>query len=258
MAVEAVRAPGPTPSAEASPGRAWWIEPALTVIAYSAFVIYASWSVFSQHIVFAYPYLSPFFSTWAGFGTWRIPVVGWLIPFLAVIPLGLRGSCYYYRKSYYRAFMWDPAGCAIKEARRGRYTGETRFPWVLNNYHRYFLLLTIVVTVFLWVDVIRAFNFHGHFGIGLGSLVMLANVILLTLYTGTCHSFRYLAGGRLDCYTCVRGGRAQHGISSVLNRLNPMHGTWAWYSMFSVALTDVYIRLVMSGILHDPRWILGA
>jgi hypothetical protein len=40
-----------------------------------------------------------------------------------------------------------------------------------------------------------------------------------------------------------------------LNRLNPSHGAFAWYSMFSVALTDVYIRLLMAGLLHEPRWI---
>jgi hypothetical protein len=257
MAVEAVQAPAPRASAQASPGRWWWLEPALTVAAYLAFVVYATWSVFSQTVAVADPYVSPFFSTWAGFGTFRIPLIGWLIPFLAVIPLGLRASCYYYRKSYYRAFMWDPAGCAIQEARSGRYTGETRFPWVLNNYHRYFILLTLVVTVFLWVDVVRAFAFHGHLMIGLGSIVMLINVILLTLYAGTCHSLRYLAGGNVDCYSCVRGGRSRHGISSLLARLNPTHGTWAWYSMASVALTDVYIRLVMTGVFHDPRWILG-
>jgi len=25
--------------------------------------------------------------------------------------------------------------------------------------------------------------------------------------------------------------------------------------MFSVALTDVYVRLLMAGIIHEPRWI---
>ena len=40
-----------------------------------------------------------------------------------------------------------------------------------------------------------------------------------------------------------------------LNRMNPLHGTWAWYSMFSVALTDLYIRLLMAGIIHEPRVI---
>jgi hypothetical protein len=255
VAVEVVLPPRPASVKEASPGRAWWIEPALTVVCYSAFVIYATWSVFSGTVVSFDPYVSPFFSTWLGFGLFKIPIIGILIPFLAAIPLGLRGSCYYYRKSYYRSFFWDPPACTIQELKRGRYRGETRFPWVLNNYHRYFLLLSLVVLLFLWVDVVRAFVLHGHFFIGLGSLVMLVNVILLSLYSLTCHSFRYLMGGRIDRFSRVRGGRIWQRIVMLLNRANPQHGAWAWYSMFSVALTDVYIRLLMAGVIHEPRVI---
>ena len=70
--------------------------------------------------------------------------------------------------------------------------------------------------------------------VGLGTLAMLVNVILLTLYTITCHSFRYLMGGRLDHFSRVRGGVVWHRITVVLVRLKPMHGAGAWYSMFSV------------------------
>ncbi len=255
MAVETVVPPRPAPVKEASPGRAWWIEPALTVASYSAFLIYATWSVFDQVNVVFPPYVSPFFSTWLGFGLIRVPLIGILLPILAVIPLGLRGSCYYYRKSYFRSFFWDPPACAIQELKRGRYHGETRFPWVLNNYHRYFLLLTLIVTVFLWADVVRAFIYHGHFFIGLGTLIMLVNVILLTVYTLTCHSLRYLLGGRIDAFSRVRFGSAWHRVVIVLNQLNPLHGVFAWVSMFSVALTDVYIRLLMSGVINEPRVI---
>jgi len=86
VAVEALT-PRPASAKEASPGRAWWIEPALTVLCYSAFVIYASWSVFSGTVVAYDPYVSPFFSTWLGFGLIKVPVIGILIPMLAVIPL---------------------------------------------------------------------------------------------------------------------------------------------------------------------------
>lgn len=238
-----------------SPGGAWWLVPALTVVSYTAFVIYASWSVFSGTVVTYDPYVSPFFSTWLGFGLITFPIIGILIPILAVIPLGLRGSCYYYRKSYFRSFFWDPPACAIQELKRGRYRGETRFPWVLNNYHRYFLVLTLVVMLFLWADVVRAFIFHGHLLIGLGSVVMLVNVILLTLYSLTCHSFRYLMGGWIDRFSRARGGGLWHRIVMLMSRANPQHGAWAWYSMFSVALTDVYIRLLMAGVIHEPRVI---
>ena len=255
MAVEAALSPRPASAREVSPRGTWWIEPALTVISYSAFVIYATWSVFDQVNVVFPPYVSPFFSLWLGFGLFHVPIIGIFLPILAVIPLGLRGSCYYYRKSYFRSFFWDPPACAIQELKRGRYRGETRFPWVLNNYHRYFLLLSIIVIVFLWVDAIRAFSYQGHFFIGLGSLIMLANVILLSLYTFTCHSFRYLMGGRIDAFSRVRFGKAWHRAVIFLNRLNPRHGFYAWVSMFSVAFTDIYIRLLMAGVIHEPRWI---
>ena len=255
MAVEAAQAPAPAPAAQASPGRAWWVEPALTVIAYLGFVAYATWAVFNGSKAFFAPYLSPFDSP--AFGLFRFPT-GYLLPVLAAIPLALRATCYYYRKSYYRAFFWDPPACAIREVRKGRYRGERSLPFALSNLHRYALVLTLLVTIVLWIDAIRAFDFDGRFGIGLGTAVMLVNVVLLTLYTGTCHSLRYLAGGNLDCYSCTRAGKLRHRLSSFLDRLNPQHGAWAWYSMFSVGLTDLYIRLLQSGVLHDPRWIPGA
>ncbi len=255
MAVEAIK-PRPALAKEASPGRAWWIEPALTVIAYTAFFAYATWSVFSGTVVTYRPYVSPFFSTWLGFGTIRLPVIALLIPLLAVFPLGLRVSCYYYRKSYFRSFFWDPPACAVAELKRGRYRGETRFPWVLNNYHRYFLIMSIVAVVFLWVDVVHAFSLSGRMFIGLGTIVMLINVVLLSLYTMTCHSLRYLLGGRIDAFSRARFGALWYRITILLHRMNPQHGAWAWYSMFSVGLTDVYIRLLIAGIIHEPRWIL--
>ena len=84
---------------------------------------------------------------------------------------------------------------------------------------------------------------------------MLVNVILLSLYTFTCHSFRYLMGGRIDAFSRARLGKLWHRVVNFLNQLNPRHGLYAWVSMFSVGLTDVYIRLLMAGIIHEPRWI---
>jgi hypothetical protein len=256
VAVEAALPPRPS-TTHATPSRnwPWWGAPALTAFWYTAFVVYATWSVFDQVNVVVYPYVSPFFSTWIGFGLIKIPIIGILIPILAVIPLGLRGSCYYYRKSYFRSFFWDPPACAIRELKRGKYRGETRFPWVLNNYHRYFLILSIIVLIFLWVDVVHAFIYHGSFFVGLGSVIMLLNVILLSLYTFTCHSFRYLMGGWVDTFSRTAGGGLWHQTVMLLNRMNPRHGLYAWVSMFSVALTDVYIRLLMAGLFHEPRWI---
>ena len=53
-------------------------------------------------------------------------------------------SCYYYRKAYYRAFWLSPPACAVAEP-HGKYTGEQRFPLILNNIHRYFWYAALVV-----------------------------------------------------------------------------------------------------------------
>jgi hypothetical protein len=37
--------------------------------------------------------------------------------------------------------------------------------------------------------------------------------------------------------------------------LNIRHDRWAWASLFTVAATDIYIRLLINGFVIDPRWI---
>src|SRR5574337_1038726 len=64
------------------------------------------------------------------------------------IPGGFRATCYYYRKAYYRSFFGLPPGCAVRDVSKS-YSGETRFPFVLQNIHRHFLWLGIPVIEFL-------------------------------------------------------------------------------------------------------------
>jgi len=168
-------------------------------------------------------------------------------------PLGFRATCYYYRKAYYRAFFLDPPACAVGEPASRRYSGETKFPFILQNLHRYFLYLAILFLVFLWHDVVLAFRWDGHFGIGLGTLVLLLNVTLLSIYTLSCHSLRHLAGGKLDCFSCATFGKPRFGIWSGLTRLNERHMLFAWASLITVGLADLYIRLVASGVIRDLR-----
>ena len=52
--------------------------------------------------------------------------------------------------------------------------------------------------VILGHDAWDGFWFDGHFGIGVGSLVLLINVMLLSCYTFGCHSLRHLVGGVRD------------------------------------------------------------
>ena len=96
-------------------------------------------------------YLSPLFSPLIA-PAW----LPWFIsPGLLIlwIPLGFRATCYYYRKAYYRFYFADPPGCAVGEPTiHKRYRMESAFPFILQNFHRYFLYLAFIPLFFLWVD----------------------------------------------------------------------------------------------------------
>ena len=226
-----------------------WVYPASVVGALTLFGVFAVWVVFFQHEGYYAPYLSPFYSPLITVGP--IPPGVWV----AWAPLAFRLTCYYYRKAYFRSFFWHPRSCAVAEPNRGRYRGETAFPWVLNNFHRFALYATVVQVCFLWFDAIAAFDFDGRFGIGLGSALMLVNVVLLSGYTFGCHALRHLAGGGLDCFSCSTAARARYQLWRGVSVLNIKHDRWAWASLGSVAATDVYIRLLIAGLFHDPRWM---
>ncbi len=163
--------------------------------------------------------------------------------------LGFRGTCYYYRKAYYRAFFADPPGCAVGESRKS-YCGETQLPFTIQNLHRYFMYLAIVALFFLWMDAVKAFDWGGSFGVGVGSIVMLINVCLLSGYTLGCHSVRHLVGGRNDCFSC---SPAQTSLWNAVTVFNGKHQQWAWASLISVCATDLYIRLIGMGVLHVDK-----
>jgi len=229
---------------------AWWLEIIPVVMVLGGFGVYATLRALEGKFYEWGPYLSPFYSPlidehhqW-----WK------LSPALLILggPLGFRATCYYYRKAYYRAFFLDPPGCAVGEGRHS-YSGETKFPFILQNLHRYFLYLAILFLVFLWKDAIQAFFFDGKFGIGVGTLVMLVNICLLSTYTLSCHSLRHLAGGKLDCFSCSRFGKPRYKAWRGISVLNERHMLFAWLSLFSVGLTDLYIRLVSSGAIQDVR-----
>jgi len=78
-------------------------------------------------------------------------------------------------------------------------------------------------------------------------------VVLLTGYTFGCHAWRHLAGGRLDCFSCSASAQASHKLWRGVTRLNEHHMFWAWVSMISVGVTDLYIRLVAAGNIKDIR-----
>ena len=120
-----------------------------------------------------------------------------MLPFL----LGFRLTCYYYRRAYYRAFWASPPACAVAEPHKS-YSGETRFPLIFQNLHRYFFGAAVVISLINSYDAIRAFQGkRRRFGVGLGTLIMLANVLLLWTYTVSCHSCRHIIGGKVRSFS---------------------------------------------------------
>lgn len=228
----------------------WWVQPLAVFVGLGAFAIYATVRAFQGHFYEWGPYLSPFYSPLIDPGHHWWP----LSPAVLVLggPLGFRTTCYYYRKAYYRAFFLDPPACAVGEARHN-YRGEAKLPFILQNIHRYFFYLSFVFLISLWHDAAKGFLFHGQFGIGVGSLVLLIDAALLTTYTFSCHSCRHLVGGNLDCYSCVKFGGARLGLWKRVTSLNEHHMLIAWVSLFWVAFTDLYVMLVSMGTIHDLK-----
>lgn len=237
----------------------WWVKPLLTVLGLGAFTVYATLRALENANFEAGPYLSPFYSPHIETG-WKLG--GWTISpafYILIFPLAFRATCYYYRQAYYRSFFRDPVACAVPEPASRRYTGEQVFPFILQNAHRYALYAALVILVVLWYDALRAFFFDGRFGMGLGTLIMVANCVLLSGYTFGCHSFRHLVGGKKNCFSCPNAaGELQvgtaYGCWRGVTRLNQSHMQWAWTSLGSVVVTDLYIRLIATGALQDLRF----
>jgi hypothetical protein len=243
---------------------AWWLQPALVATILSSFLVYATWAAFQgNHYQFG-PYLSPFYSplifgapphAWLGAPPAWWP--GWISPALLILPFPgfFRLTCYYYRGAYYKAFWADPPACTVGEP-RASYLGEKYLPLILQNIHRYFLYIALLFLVVLARDVYAAMWFVDattgaeHFGIGVGTLVLALNVVLLSGYTLGCHSLRHVVGGRLDELARAPVRRTAYECASCLNR---RHMNWAWLSLITVAFSDLYVRLCSMGVWTDWR-----
>jgi hypothetical protein len=265
----------------------WWVGPALTILVFLSFIVYATWGAFQgQHywVNSAFSaetgeaqqrvdagfggYLSPFYSPvlfskidkpgaapeeHAWFGDWsNLPYWPGFLEFspaflILIFPGAFRFTCYYYRKAYYRSFTGSPPGCAVGARPQGKYYGETRL-LLFQNLHRYALYFAVGFVFILSWDAFQAFFRNGEFGIGVGSLVLTVNACLLAGYTFGCHSFRHLIGGKLNKFSCFA---ARHTAWQGCSWLNQRHMAWAWASLFWVAFTDIYVRLVSMGIWTD-------
>jgi hypothetical protein len=160
-------------------------------------------------------------------------------------------TCYYYRKAYYRAFWLSPPACAVAEPHK-TYTGETRFPLVAQNVHRYAWYFAVVFAGILTWDAVLGFDFGGSFGIGVGSAVLLVNAALIWGYTLGCHSCRHITAGRINSFS---KHPVRYKFWGFVSKLNGKHMQWAWASLVWVAVSDLYIRLVANGTFHDYHHI---
>jgi hypothetical protein len=278
---------------------AWWAGPLATFLGLAGFLVYANvvlfWGWFFGHPYFEIredrahfsgpavaPYLAPFHAplifdaesrhAWiheARPGWWP----SWLhfssAMVILIFPAGFRFTCYYYRKAYYRSFWADPPACAVGEPRKS-YWGENHWPLLIQNIHRYFMYFAVLFLILLWWDALQSFRWPvveggqltGHrFGMGLGTAIMLVNVVLLSGYTLGCHSLRHLIGGRVNCFSCPihSNGRqtyepgTAYKLWRLSTRFNEHHMLWAWLSLFAVGFTDFYIRMCAMGVWNDPR-----
>jgi hypothetical protein len=252
---------------------AWWLQPTAVLLGLLAFVVYSTWAALQgEHYYLAEggaQYLSPFYaptlfdapgveSGHSWFGEWPSWWPSWLpaTPALLILwaPGLFRFTCYYYRGAYYKSFWADPPACAVGEPRK-RYWGENWFPLLLQNVHRYLLYIALIFVVILAYDAWKAMWFVGedgakHFGIGVGTLVLSVNAVLLAGYTFGCHSLRHLVGGKRDHLRNAPCGKKTYDCVSCLNR---RHMLWAWLSLFWVGFSDLYVRLCSMGVWTDWR-----
>jgi hypothetical protein len=235
----------------------WWLPPLLNFAGLAAWVAYATVRAFQQdnYYVAEYEYLTPFYSPCFSVGcvpeashfgqilpdVWWLPYAALTLPFLLLFRL----TCYYYRKAYYRAFWLSPPACAVAEPHK-KYTGETRFPLLGQNLHRYFFYAAALISVINTYDMILSFTS----GVGLGSIILLINVVALWAYTISCHSCRSIVGGRINNFS---QHPARYKAWLYVSKLNAKHMQLAWLTLGTLAFTDFYIMAVAAGWISDLR-----
>ena len=187
----------------------WWVEPALVAFGLSAFGVYATVSAVLWDSNFEVgPYLSPLYEPLMVFEWWKFS------PAILVLwaPLGFRGTCYYYRGAYYKAFFANPPACAVTGFENKKFQGEIRFPLAVMNLHRFFLYVALIFNVFLWWGAFKSLHYEGEWGIGVGSVILFINAFLLMMYSLSCHSLRHMVGGKLDCFSCSGSAKTRKGL----------------------------------------------
>jgi hypothetical protein len=239
----------------------WWVQPLVVFLGFAAFIVYSTWAAFEGKNYWYGPYISPMYSpelfcisphAWFGGPPAWFPA---FLPFSAAFlilwaPGGFRITCYYYRGAYYKAFWADPPNCAVGEPRK-TYWGERSFPLIVQNIHRYFMYLAVIFIGLLAKDAWDGFfAWPDGFHVNIGSLVLLINVVLLGSYTFGCHSLRPLIGGFSDR---ISKSAVRKSAYDCVSCLNARHMRFAWFSLFWVGFSDLYVRMCAMGIWTDWR-----
>ena len=97
-------------------------------------------------------------------------------------------------------------------------------PLILNNIHRYFWYAAVVVALILTYDTVLAFGpAEGESSgvhMGLGTLIFVVNIVLIWLYTLSCHSCRHIVGGKLRHFS---KHPVRYRMWNWVSRLNASH-----------------------------------
>ncbi len=240
----------------------WWIEPVLVAGSISILFGWLGVSMFLDQWAFEVgPYISPVYEP----KFWDASDKIFLSPGLIVVlgPVPFRATCYYYRRAYYRSIFLSPPGCAVGDV-SSSYKGESRLPFIVQNAHRFFMYAALVFVPILWWGAFEGFglelttsapfveeNHVGGFGIGLGSILLVLNAFLLSMYTLSCHSLRHFVGGGLNCFSCSNYTRKRKSVWNRISDWNERHRLWAWSSLIVIVIVDLYIRLVANDVITD-------
>jgi hypothetical protein len=243
----------------------WWRPPLVTGAVLVFFIVYATVRIFMNDYYWApqYHYLTPVYSPCVSescvpgsvhFFTIlpEMPVFIQIALITFVILAGFRGTCYYYRKAGYRSLFLAPAACAVPEPHK-KYAGESRFPLVLLNTHRYFFYGAVIFGLVNVYDGVLAFQgMDGGFGFGLGTVIIWINLLMLWAYTLSCHACRHIVGGKLKHFS-KHPLRYRYWV--FVSKLNARHGQYAMISLVTVILTDAYIMAMAAGWFADLRFV---
>ena len=255
---EARRAPPSRASGRRCGSIAGASRPAIVGIGFTLFILYSLVSSLLLLPVFGFPYevdgyLSPFFS----------PLIVLPVPARVVLagdphpldPARLPGHLLLLPQGLLPGVLLRSARLRGRRAQRPPDDSGSRraFPFILQNLHRYFLYLAFIPLTFLWIDAVVSLRHDDQWRIGLGTFAArdqrgAAHLLLVLVPLAApprrrqarlllVHRARSARGTR-----CGSGSRASTSATTV----------WAWASLFSVVVADIYVRLLGLGVDQRP------